>query len=89
MTAKQETQAQATRNRKTTDAKASKRATGPRIKTSIHISVEAWQRLGIHATMMNLDRSELMEQLIRDHLKRYVVSDRGGLPNEDNPLDEW
>jgi hypothetical protein len=28
--------------------------------------------------MMGMDRSELVEQLIRDHLKRFVVSDRGG-----------
>jgi len=88
MTAKQETQTQVTKNRKTAEVKAAKRATGPRIKTSINISVEAWQRLGIHATMMNLDRSELMEQLIRDHLKRYVVSDRGGLPSDEITQDE-
>jgi hypothetical protein len=28
--------------------------------------------------MLGLDRSELVEQLIRDHLRRFVVSDRGG-----------
>ena len=47
-------------------------------KSTIHLSVEASQRLDIHATMMNLDRSSLVERLINEHLRRYVVSDRGG-----------
>ena len=79
---------QSPKSRKALDARAQKRTTGPKVKTSINMSVDAWQRLGIHATMMNMDRGELMEQLIRDHLKRYVVSDRGGLPSETPPLDE-
>ena len=28
--------------------------------------------------MMEMDRSELVEKLINEHLRRYVVSDRGG-----------
>ena len=28
--------------------------------------------------MMGMDRSELVEKLINDHLRRYVVCDRGG-----------
>jgi hypothetical protein len=47
-------------------------------KCTLHLSVEASQRLDIHATMMGLDRSSLVENLINDHLRRYVVSDRGG-----------
>jgi predicted transcriptional regulator len=50
----------------------------PKVKSTIHLSVEASQRLDIHATMMGLDRSALVEKLISDHLRRYVVSDRGG-----------
>lgn len=49
-----------------------------KVKSTIHLSVEASQRLDIHATMMGLDRSSLVEKLIGDHLRRYVVSDRGG-----------
>ena len=47
-------------------------------KCTIHLSVEASQRLDIHATMMAMDRSALVEKLINDHLRRWVVSDRGG-----------
>jgi len=64
--------------RKRLAAKAATRPTAPKVKATIHLSVEASQRLDIHATMMNLDRSALVEKLINDHLRRYVVSDRGG-----------
>ena len=53
-----------------------------KVKATIHLSLEASQRLTVHAAMMGLDRSELVEQLIRDHLKRFVVSDRGGGESE-------
>jgi hypothetical protein len=52
---------------------------GPaKVKATIHLSVEADQRLSVHATMLKLDRSELVESLINQHLRRFVVSDRGG-----------
>lgn len=49
-----------------------------KLKTTVHLTVEASQRLDIHATMMGMDRSALVEKLIHDHLRRWVVSDRGG-----------
>ena len=49
-----------------------------KVKATIHLSPDADKRLSIHATMMEMDRSELMEHLIVTYLKRYVVSDRGG-----------
>jgi hypothetical protein len=57
---------------------AANRPAPSKAKCTIHLSVEASQRLDIHATMMGLDRSALVEKLINDHLRRYVVSDRGG-----------
>lgn len=66
------------KGRKRVAAKAATRQTVTKVKSTIHLSVEASQRLDIHATMMNLDRSALVERLISDHLRRYVVSDRGG-----------
>jgi predicted transcriptional regulator len=59
-------------------AKAAARQTASKVKCTIHLTGEASQRLDIHATMMSLDRSALVEKLINDHLRRYVVSDRGG-----------
>jgi hypothetical protein len=49
-----------------------------KVKTTIHLSVEASERLGVHAIKMGMDRSELVEWLISQHLRRYIVSDRGG-----------
>jgi hypothetical protein len=65
------------KGRKRVAAKAAPRQTVSKVKSTIHLSVEASQRLDIHATMMGFDRSALVEKLIQDHLRRYVVSDRG------------
>jgi hypothetical protein len=64
--------------RKRSSAKAATRPVAEKVKATIHLSVEASQRLTVHAAMMGMDRSELVEKLINDHLRRYVVSDRGG-----------
>src|SRR5262245_41630557 len=64
--------------RKRVAAKLPIRPAASKVKATIHLSVEASQRLDIHATMMGYDRSALVEKLINDHLRRYVVSDRGG-----------
>ncbi len=66
------------KSRKRLAAKPAAKQTVSKVKSTIHLSVEASQRLDIHATMMGLDRSALVEKLINDHLRRYVVSDRGG-----------
>ena len=70
------------KGRKRLAAKVAARPAALKAKCTIHLSVEASQRLDIHATMMGLDRSALVEKLINDHLRRYVVSDRGG-PDDD------
>jgi hypothetical protein len=64
--------------RKRSAVKAGTRPAASKVKSTIHLSVEASQRLTVHAAMMGLDRSELVEQLIGQHLRRFVVSDRGG-----------
>jgi hypothetical protein len=66
------------KGRKRPAVKVATRPAGMKVKCTIHLSTEASQRLDIHATMMGFDRSALMEKLINDHLRRYVVSDRGG-----------
>ena len=76
----------AAKTRKRGTAKAAGRQNVSKVKATIHLSVEASQRLTVHAAMMGLDRSELVEQLIRDHLRRFVVSDRGGA-SEQGPSD--
>ncbi len=66
------------KGRKRQPVKAATRPAAMKAKCTMHLSLEASQRLDIHATMMGMDRSALVEKLINDHLRRYVVSDRGG-----------
>ena len=66
------------KTRKRSSAKAANRPAASKVKCTIHLTVEASQRLDIHATMMGMDRSALVERLVNDNLRRYVVSDRGG-----------
>ena len=68
--------------RKRPAPKTAGRPNGSKLKCTMHLSVEASQRLDIHCTMMGMDRSELVESLINQHLRRYVVSDRGGSETE-------
>ncbi len=65
------------KGRKRVTVKTATEQKGKKVKSTIHLSVEASQRLDIHATMMGFDRSALVEKLINDYLRRYVVSDRG------------
>lgn len=64
--------------RRRATGKAAARPAATKVKSTVHLSVEASQRLTVHAAMMGMDRSELVEKLISDHLRRFVVSDRGG-----------
>jgi hypothetical protein len=64
--------------RKRSAAKPATRPPGMKVKSTMHLSVEASQRLDIHCAMMGYDRSALVEKLITENLRRYVVSDRGG-----------
>ncbi len=70
--------------RKRSAGKAAKTQSADKVKATIHLSLEASRRLSVHAAMLGLDRSTLVEQLICDNLKRFVVSDRGG--QTDSPV---
>jgi hypothetical protein len=67
------------KGRKRQTAKAASGRAASKVKCTIHLTVEASQRLDIHATMSGQDRSELVESLINQHCRRWVVSDRGGV----------
>ena len=71
------------KTRKRSAGKAAGRQPAAKVKATVHLSVEASQRLTVHAAMMGMDRSELVEKLINDHLRRFVVSDRGGQAGDD------
>ncbi len=62
--------------KKRTTVKSPVKVAASKVKSTIHLSLEASQRLDIHATMMGFDRSALVEKLINENLRRFVVSDR-------------
>ena len=47
-----------------------------KVKATIHLSVEAAKRLGVYAVMTHKSNSGVVEDLIIEHLRRFVVSDR-------------
>lgn len=63
--------------RKRVSAKASVRPAADKVKVSIILSTDVDFKLSVHAAAMRIDRSALVNQVLADALKRYVVSDRG------------
>jgi hypothetical protein len=46
-------------------------------KVTLCLASDANLRLSIHAAALGMDRSALVERLIRDHLRRFILQDRG------------
>lgn len=72
--------------RKRTAVKASGRQETAKTKLTLYVTVETAQRLAVHATMTHTDRSAVVESLIRDNCRRFVVQDRartGDHPSQD------
>ena len=63
--------------RKRMAAKASARPSPDKVKVSIVLSTDVDFKLSVHAAALRIDRSALVNQVLADALKRYVVSDRG------------
>jgi hypothetical protein len=62
--------------RRQSTRKKSKPETATKQKLTLYVTADGAKRLGVHAQMLNTDRSALVERLITDHLRRFVVSDR-------------
>lgn len=76
------------KTRRRTSGKAAIRKDGGKVKTTISLSADASRRLAVHAAMTDADKSEVVEQLIQTHLRRYVVSDRAGIGAGDSEGDQ-
>jgi hypothetical protein len=59
------------------DAKARDYADTGRNRLTIVLSDRAYERLGVHAVKYKCDRSVLVDMLVCEGLKQYVVQDRG------------
>jgi hypothetical protein len=57
------------------------RASGPqdaqKVKLTLYLPPELAKRFGVHAEMMDLDKSELFAEMVRTHCRRFVVHDHG------------
>ena len=62
--------------RKRPVAKSSKPAEEKPMKIGLHLSPESWRRLGVTSTMENRSQSRIVDELIRQHLRKYVVQVR-------------
>ncbi len=70
-------------------AKSSRLADEKPMKIGLHLSPESWRRLGVTSTMENKTQSQIVDDLIRQHLRKYVVQVRStrseelaGVPEE-------
>jgi hypothetical protein len=52
------------------------------MRIGLHITPESWKRLGVFSTMENRSQSEIVDELIRCHLKKYTVSVRSAMTED-------
>jgi hypothetical protein len=76
---------QSSKSRSRLIAKSTKKPGERRIKVGLYLSLDAARRLGITATMDGIDRSQIVDELIRTHLRKYVVQVRSDRSSEDDP----
>lgn len=76
---------QGVKGRRRPVAKATKKPNERSVKVGLYLSLDAARRLGITATMEGTDRSQIVDELIRTHLRKYVVQVRSDRPSADDP----
>lgn len=57
-------------------AKSTRKQGDKPVKIGLYLSLDAARRLGVTATMEGIDRSQIVDELIRTHLRKYVVQVR-------------
>lgn len=70
------------KGRRRVSRKTSKDPTPKKFKVTYYLTGSAIERVGVAATMEHLDKSEVVERLIHEHLRKWVVSCRGQRPGE-------
>jgi hypothetical protein len=80
--------AEPAKSRRRPVAKATRPKPEEKTKIGLYISVESARRLGITATMEGLDRSRIVDDLIRQHCRKYVVQVRSTRPEDSASVPE-
>ena len=70
------------RPRRRQAAKSNSRAEERPIKIGLNLSPESWRRLGVYSTMENRTQSDIVDELIRSHLKKYIVLTKSARPDD-------
>ena len=83
-----ETTAESPKSRRRPVAKTTRPKSEEKTKIGLYISVESARRLGITATMEGLDRSRIVDDLIRQHCRKYVVQVRSTRPEDSASVPE-
>lgn len=73
--------------RRRSGVKSTKKQGEKPVKVGLYLSLDAARRLGVTATMEGLDRSHIVDELIRTHLRKYVVQVRSGHSSADEGSD--
>jgi len=68
--------AEPTKARRRPAHKATKPKAETKVKVGFYISAESARRLGVTSAMDGMDRSQIIDDLIRTHLRKYVVQVR-------------
>jgi len=64
------------KTRKRSGGKASNRLDAAKEKVTLYLPAELAKRFSVHVTYSGMDRSEYFADMVRQHCRRYVVSDR-------------
>jgi hypothetical protein len=64
------------KTRKRAAAKATSRQDAPKEKVTLYLPADLARRFSVHVTYSGMDRSEYFADMVRQHCRRYVVSDR-------------
>ena len=69
-------------------ARSSKPAEERSMKIGLNLSADSWRRLGVYSTMENRTQSDIVDELIRLHLKKYVVHTKSTRPEDSASVPE-
>jgi hypothetical protein len=68
--------------RRRSPAKTASRQDDQKVKLTLYVPADLAKRFAVHATYSDMDRSALFAEMIREHCKRFVVSDRAKAADE-------
>ncbi len=63
-------------------AKTASRQDDQKVKLTLYVSPDLAKRFAVHATYTDMDRSALFAEMIQQHCRRFVVSDRARSADE-------